>query len=345
MTRVVVLTGGSTPERDVALAGASQVVGALRRLGYDVTVVDTVTGPLSAPDERELLRPEVGKAPPSAQRLRELAARELGDALTALPALRAADLVFPVLHGKQGEGGEVQALLERAGIPYAGSDPDGSALAMDKDRAKQRLRDAGVPTPLWHMWPADEAAIAGLGMPVVVKPSKVGSTVGLSVVRSLGEVPSAVTEAFRYDDEVLVEAFVPGREFTVGVLGDRPLAVGEIIPDHEIFDYECKYTPGMTQEIFPADLPDHATGRLQQLARSAHRALGLRDFSRIDFRQGADDVPYCLEANTLPGLTRTSLLPQSAAAVGISFDDLCDRICQLVLARSGTRNKARAEGM
>jgi D-alanine-D-alanine ligase len=345
MIRVVVLTGGSTPERDVALAGASQVVGALRRRGYDVTVVDTVTGPLSAREERELLRPEVGTAPPSAEALRELAARELGDALTTLPVLQSTGLVFPVLHGRQGEGGEVQSLLERAGIPYAGSDPDGSALAMDKDRAKHRFGEAGVPTPAWHMWPADDTAIAGLGMPVVVKPSKVGSTVGLTVVQSLDGIAPAVTEAFRFDDQVLVEAFVAGREFTVGVLGNRALAVGEIIPNHEIFDYECKYTPGMTQEIFPADLPDQHAHRMQELARSAHQALGLRDFSRIDFRLGVDDVPYCLEANTLPGLTRTSLLPQSAAAVGIPFDDLCDRICRLVLARIPARNKARAEGM
>ncbi len=345
LPRVVVLTGGSTPERDVALAGASQVVAALRRRGYDVTVVDTVSGPLSAADERDLLRPEVGKRPPSAETLRDLAARELGDVLIELPALRAADLVFPVLHGRQGEGGEVQGLLERAGLPYAGSDPEGSALAMDKDRAKRRFRDAGVPTPAWHMWPVDETGVRQLGLPVVVKPSKVGSTVGLTVVRSLDEMPAAVIEAQRFDDEVLVETYVTGREFTVGVLGERALAVGEIIPDHEIFDYECKYTPGMTQEIFPADLPEEATHRLQQLAQAAHRALGLRDFSRVDFRLGADDVPYCLEANTLPGLTRTSLLPQSAAAVGISFDDLCDGICQLVLARSGARNKARAEGM
>lgn len=345
MTRVVVLTGGSTPERDVALAGASQVVAALRRTGYDVTVVDTVTGLLSAHDERALLRPEVGKAPPSADTLRALAARELGEALTAIPEMRAADLVFPVLHGRQGEGGEIQSLLERAGLPYAGSDPEGSALAMDKDQAKRRFRDAGVPTPAWRMWPVDDIGVGELGLPVVVKPSKVGSTVGLSIVRSLDAIPAAVTEARRYDDDVVIETYVTGREFTVGVLGDRALAVGEIIPDHEIFDYECKYTPGMTQEIFPADLLKPAALRLQELARIAHGALGLRDFSRVDFRLGADDVPYCLEANTLPGLTRTSLLPQSAAAIGISFDTLCDRICRLVLDRSAARNKARAKGM
>jgi D-alanine-D-alanine ligase len=161
----------------------------------------------------------------------------------------------------------------------------------------------------------------------------VGSTVGLTVVRHPVDLEAAVAEAARYDDEVLLEAFVPGREFTVGVLGGRALAVGEIIPSHEIFDYECKYTPGMTQEIFPAGVPAALALEMQELAVRVHKALGLRDFSRVDYRIGEDGVPLCLEANTLPGLTGTSLLPQSAAAIGIAFDDLVDRICQLALAR------------
>jgi D-alanine-D-alanine ligase len=226
---------------------------------------------------------------------------------------------------------------------YAGSDPTGSALAMDKHRAKERFVATGVPTAAWERWPADDAAVARLGLPLVVKPSKVGSTVGLTVLRDLAGLEAAVREAASYDDEVLLEAFIPGREFTVGVLGDRALAVGEIIPSHEIFDYECKYTPGMTQEIFPAAVPATLASRMQELALGVHDALDLRDFSRVDFRLGADGVPLCLEANTLPGLTGTSLLPQSAAAVGIAFDELCDRICRLALARG--RNKGPDQGM
>jgi D-alanine-D-alanine ligase len=333
MIRIAVLTGGSTPERDVALAGAAQVVAALRRRGYAVTVIDTVTGRLDAAAETELLVPSVGSAPPSAQRLADLAAAELGERLLDLLALTRADLTFPVLHGRQGEGGEIQSLLDRAGILYAGSGPAGSALAMDKHRAKERFRAAGVPTADWERWPADRAAVARLGLPLIVKPSKVGSTVGLTVVRHPVDLEAAVAEAARYDDEVLLEAFVPGREFTVGVLGGRALAVGEIIPSHEIFDYECKYTPGMTQEIFPAGVPAALALEMQELAVRVHNALGLRDFSRVDYRIGEDGVPLCLEANTLPGLTGTSLLPQSAAAIGIAFDDLVDRICQLALAR------------
>jgi len=334
MSRVTVLTGGTTPERDVALAGAGQVVAALRARGHVVTVVDTVDGALSPEQEQERLRP-VGKEPPTLDELSELAARELWKELTVLPAMRDAEVIFPVLHGRQGEGGDMQDLLERAGFTYAGSDPAGSALAMDKDGAKRRLVEADIPTAPWRMWPAHEDEIAALGLPLIVKPSKAGSTVGLTVVRDPCEVPEAVQVALAYDDEVMLEAFAPGREYTVGILDDEALAVGEIIPSHDIFDYECKYTPGMTQEIFPAELARKAAKQMRTLGAATHRALGLRDFSRVDFRLAADGTPWVLEANTLPGLTATSLLPQSAAAVGIPFEELCDRICRLALARAG----------
>jgi len=342
---ITVLTGGSTPERDVALAGAAQVVSALREQGFDVAVVDTVSGPLSDDRERELLIPTVGKTPPTDETLARLASQELGAALTELPEIRDADLVFPVLHGRQGEGGEVQAILERAGVPFVGSDHVGSEQAMDKDVAKRLFRNAGVPTASWLVWPAKEGEIEDLGFPLIVKPSKVGSTVGLTMVHAMDAVGPAVAVAKRYDDQVLLEEFLPGREFTVGVLGDAALAVGEIIPVHDLFDYECKYTPGMTQEIFPADVPDDLETEMRALAIRAHEALGLRDFSRVDFRLGADGRPYCLEVNTLPGLTATSLLPQSAAAVGIPFGELCTRICQLALGRVASRNKASARGL
>lgn len=339
MTHVAVLTGGSTPERDVAFAGAAQVVRALRDAGYQVTVVDTVSGVMDRQAEARYLVTSVGTEPPSLEDLARLASAEDPAGLVRLPGIRDADLVFPVLHGRQGEGGELQALLELAGIPYAGSGPLGSALAMDKDVAKRLFRAAAVPTAAWTLWPASSEAVTALGLPLVVKPVKVGSTVGLTIVRDLGALAAAVAHAARYDDEVMLERFVPGREFTVGILGARALAVGEILPSHEIFDYECKYTPGLTREVFPADLPDDLAARLQHLALTAHRALKLRDFSRVDFRLTADGTPSCLEANTLPGLTGTSLLPQSAGAAGIDFTELCDTICRQALARAGTGNK------
>jgi len=344
VTRVTVVTGGSTPERDVAFAGAAQVVQVLRQLGYQVAVVDTVEGQLSPAGERKYLVPSVGRTPPTEAELRVLEERELGPRLVDLPEVAEADLVFLVVHGRPGEGGTLQAVLEAAGIAYTGSGPLGSAMAMDKDVAKRLFRGAGVSTAPWVMWPASASEIEALGLPVVVKPSKVGSTVGLSIARTRQEIEPAVKTALRFDDEVMLERFIPGRELTCGVLGDRGLAVGEIIPSHEIFDYECKYTPGMSREVFPADLPEAVAVRVRADALAAHRTLKLRDFSRVDFRLSPDGTLYCLEANTLPGLTGTSLLPQSAAAVGIGFPELCDTICRLTLGRAAGRNKVGAPG-
>lgn len=343
MTRIVVLTGGSTAERDVAFAGAAQVVAALRQRGHQVSVIDTVSGTLSPADESRYLLPAVGRAPPTTAELAALQASDLGPALAQVPTLHEADqIAFLVIHGRQGEGGSLQALLDLAGVTYTGSDMVGSALAMDKDITKRLLRSAGVPTPDWVMWPADQRAIDALGFPFIVKPSREGSTIGLSVAKSRSDVEPAVRVAKQFDDQVLLEVFLPGREFTVGILGDRALAVGEIIPSHEIFDYECKYTPGMTQEIFPAKIDASLAARMQELALAAHRALKLRDFSRVDFRLDAAGVPNCMEVNTLPGMTRTSLLPQSAAAVGIDFSTLCQTICDLALRRARFRNKVGA---
>jgi D-alanine-D-alanine ligase len=179
------------------------------------------------------------------------------------------------------------------------------------------------------MAPANRDRVAKeFGWPVVVKPSKQGSTVGLTVVKGAGEYQEAVALARRYDDEVMIERFVPGRELTVGILEGQALAAGEIIPRHEIFDYECKYTPGMSREIFPADLPQPVAGECARLALLAHEALKLGGYSRVDFRLTPAGELFCLEVNTLPGLTATSLLPQAARAVGIEFPDLCERICR-----------------
>jgi D-alanine-D-alanine ligase len=331
--RITVLTGGSTPERDVALAGAAQVVTALREEGHSVAIVDTVDGPLSGAAEERFLAAAVDREPPTLEELEALRRRELGARLIDLAEVRNADVVFPVLHGRQGEGGELQALLELAGIPFTGSDALGSAVAMAKDVAKAVLRNAGIPTPDWVMWPAPQEAVDRLGFPLIVKPSRVGSTVGLTVVESSAGLDAAVQLALRYDSDVMLERFVAGRELTVGVLGDEALAVGEIIPQNAIFDYECKYTPGMTEEIFPADIPPEVAAAAQSSAALGHRVLKLRDMSRLDFILDADGGLHCLEDNTLPGLTTTSLLPQSAEAAGIGFRDLCTTICSLALNR------------
>ena len=333
MNRIALLTGGSTPERDVALAGAAQVVKALRSLGHEVTVVDTVSGPLTLAAEEALLAQDVRREPPTAADLAELAEQENLPALVSSGEMRAADFVFLVLHGLQGEGGSVQALLELGRLRYTGSGPLGSGMAMDKEVTKRQLQAAGIPTADWGMWPMSPAAVADLGLPLIVKPSNGGSTVGLTLVKRPEELDDAIALALESDRDVMLERFLPGREFTVGILGQQALAVGEIIPQHEIFDYECKYTPGMTREVFPAEIPEELAREMRDLALATHKVLKLRDFSRVDFRLDSAGDPYVLEANTLPGMTATSLLPQGAAAVGISFLDLCAEICRLALAR------------
>ncbi len=254
----------------------------------------------------------------------------LSNGLAALAEVRDADVVFLCLHAGRGEGGTLQAVLDVIGVPYTGSGALASALAMDKDLAKRLFRAAGVPVPAWFMAPvAPEDVTTALGWPVIVKPSKMGSSVGMTLVRNAEDLDAAVAQAGAYDDEVMAEQFIRGRELTVAIVGDVPLPVGEIIPMHELFDYECKYTPGMSEEIFPARLDTARARQLQELALTAHRALKLGGYSRIDFRLSPEGDIFCLEANTLPGMTRTSLLPQAARAAGIDFPELCERICRL----------------
>jgi D-alanine-D-alanine ligase len=327
--RITVLTGGTSAERDVAIASAVQVIAALRSKGHEVAVVDTARGYIPETDEPSLLRGTVGVEPPSIGELQALERGLLLSGLGNLKIVRDADVLFLALHGGRGEDGTLQTLLEMVGVPYTGSGRLGSAMAMDKDISKRLFRGAGVPTADWVMAPIERRQVdRDFGWPVVVKPSKQGSTVGLTVVKEAGEFEAAVELAVRYDDEVMIERFVPGRELTVGVLDGEALAVGEIIPRHEIFDYECKYTPGMSQEIFPADLPAVVAAECSRLGVLAHEALKLGGYSRVDFRLTPDDELFCLEVNTLPGMTGTSLLPQSARAVGIEFPDLCERICR-----------------
>ncbi|MBA2627822.1 MAG: D-alanine--D-alanine ligase [Gemmatimonadales bacterium] len=327
--RVTVLTGGTSSERDVALASAVQVVAALRTRGHEVAVVDTARGYIPEDAEPAMLSAAVGIEPPSNANLHALERGLLLSGLSGLPVVRDADVLFLALHGGRGEDGTLQTLLEMVGVPYTGSGRLGSAIAMDKDIAKRLFRQAGVPTADWVMAPAAVSDVErDFGWPVVVKPSKQGSTVGLSIVKRSGEYDSAVATATLYDDEVMIERFVPGRELTVGILDGEPLAVGEIIPRHEIFDYECKYTPGMSQEIFPADLAAGDTDECRRLGVAAHECLKLGGYSRVDFRLTAGGEFFCLEVNTLPGMTATSLMPQSAAAAGIDFPELCERICR-----------------
>ena len=336
-TRVTVLMGGTSSERDVSLASGLRVTQALREFGYNVRPIDTATGELTGADEQRLLEAGMKRKPPSIEELMQMAKTSISTSLATEDAIRNADVIFLALHGGQGEDGTIQALLDMVGVPYTGSGHMASALAMDKDLSKHLFRAAGVSTPAWIMAeldgssPTEMEVEQSLGFPVIVKPSKQGSTVGLTVVKERGKLRDAILEAARYDDEVMVEQFIAGRELTVGILGGDPLPVGEIIPKHEIYDYECKYTAGMAREEFPAKINGDRTREAQRLAQLAFKVLKLGGCARIDFRMAADGALFCLEANTLPGLTELSLMPQAAAAQGVSFPQLCDRILRLAL--------------
>jgi D-alanine-D-alanine ligase len=329
--KIAVLFGGTSEERDVSIASAAQVIPALRGLGHEVVAIDTATGRLPANVEQKMLTTGVGPEPPSSSALATM--RESALTLTTNAGdIRDVDVVFLALHGGAGEDGRVQAVLDLAGLAYTGSNHIASATAMDKDLSKRLFRAAGVPTADWLMAPVLAHDVADtLGWPVVVKPNKQGSTVGLSIVRGAAELGPALELAERFDNEVMVERFIPGRELTVGILDGEALPVGEIITKGEVFDYQAKYQADGAREVFPADLPAAATRELQRMARRAHAALKLGVYSRIDFRMDAQGRFWCLEANSLPGMTAASLLPQAARAAGIEFPKLVERICRAAL--------------
>ena len=335
--KIAVLTGGTSSERDVALSSGLQVAAALRDRGHTVDVVDLATGFVPKDREAALLPGGIGREPPPIEKLKTLQKGMLSAGLGEIGAIRDADVIFLALHGGQGENGTVQALLDVIGVPYTGSGHLGSALAFDKDMAKHVLNDCGVVVPRWILAPADAATVAkNPGFPCIVKPSNEGSSVGLSLVREPGKLAEAIALAGRYDNDVMIEQFIPGRELTVGILGEQALPVIEIISKHELFDYECKYTPGMSEE-FPAELPEQLTKALHAAALRAHRALKLGGYSRIDFRVDGNGGIFCLEANTLPGLTPGSLIPKAAKAAGMSFPEFCEAICRLALSPGGTK--------
>ena len=329
MTAIAVLFGGASTERDVSIASGAQIIRALRNSGHQVVAVDTASGILNENAEQQLLSAGVAPVPPGLDDLTPIHP-DLARQLLQLQDRGECDVVFLALHGGSGEDGTLQALLDLTGLPYTGSGHAASANAMDKDISKRLMRQAGIPTADWRM---TCTADTDLGFPVVVKPNQQGSTIGLSIVKTPDQLPAAITLARRHDPEVMLEQFIPGRELTVGVLDGQALTVGEIIPKNEIFDYESKYQPGGAEEIFPADLPDSVTEQAKRLAVEVHRVLKLRDYSRVDFRLDPDNRLWCLEANTLPGMTAASLLPKSAQAIGISFPQLCDTIVRLALTR------------
>lgn len=338
--RVAVLLGGTSEERRVSLASGRAVVEALRSRGHSVVAVDPAFGAIPGDEEDHYLGGAVGPAPPEIEDLREMGLVALGTALAELPAVRDADVAFIALHGGDGENGRVQALLDVGGVPYTGSGFIGSSIAFDKRLSKELLVQAGVPTPDWApRGQAPGSTLARLGLPLVVKPSCGGSTVGLTIVRQAEEFRAAIGLAVRYDTDVLCEAFIPGRELTVTVLDGEPLPAVEIFPGNEIYDYESKYTPGMSRYETPAALDGDEADRLAELAVRAYYALRQDSFSRVDFRRDETGEFWCLEANSVPGLTATSLVPKAAAAAGIEFPELCERIAAAAVTAGSEHEK------
>jgi D-alanine-D-alanine ligase len=304
MARVAVLKGGRSLERQVSLASGAQVEDALQRLGHDVVGLD------------------------------------VGHDLVARLRADAPDVAFIALHGRDGEDGTVQELLEILDVPYTGSGVHASARCADKALAKHAMRDAGLPTPDFFAF--SETAFKELGagealdrieerlaFPLVVKPANQGSALGIRFAATAADVPAALVAAFSYAPRVLLERYVPGRDLALSVLGDAPLPVVEAVPNEEDFyDFAARYTIGRTTFVCPAELPAELTRRLQELAVEVHHTLGCRGFSRVDVMLGPDDEPQVLEVNTIPGMTETSLLPQAADAAGIAFDELVARMLQ-----------------
>jgi D-alanine-D-alanine ligase len=332
--RIAVLMGGASAEREVSLASGQGIVKALRQRGHHVDTIDTARGFIPPDQEAELLPDGVHSAPPGNAEF-PLKSSEIG----GIPQLRQADVAFLALHGGIGEDGTVQALLDLLGIPYTGTGMLGSAIAMDKDVTKRLLRDAEVPTLPWRVARAPDfnvdldAIDDFVTYPCIVKPSRQGSSVGLTVVEEPAHLRAAILEAGRFDSEVMIERFVRGRELTVGIIGDQPLPPVEIRPKKGLYDYESKYTPGMTEYLCPAPIERELVAQVQAYALRAFRVLKLRGYARVDFILAKEQL-FCLEANTLPGMTSTSLLPKGAAASGIEYPELCERIVQLALGKA-----------
>ncbi len=339
---IVVLAGGLSPERDVSLSSGALIASALSRRGHAVKIVDLYEGIDDIPQDPSVLfergksySSPVGESEPDLDAVRRrCGGREALIGPGVLELCAAADVVFLGLHGSIGENGQLQATLDCAGIKkYTGTGYTGALLSMDKDLSKQLLSRAGVPTAGWIYFEVGkntrEDIIEKVGLPCVVKPTSCGSSVGVTLVHCVEELDAALAAAQKYESKLVVERMIKGRELTVGVLDGQALPPVEIIPKAGFYDYKNKYQSGMTTEICPAPLTDDETARVQELALTTFRALRMEQYGRIDFIYGEDGVFYCLEANALPGMTPTSLLPQEAATVGIKYDELCEKLAQM----------------
>ena len=333
---IIVLCGGLSPERDVSITSGTKAAAALRKKGHNVVLIDLFFGytkPYEKPEDvfkngQSDDAAVIGETAPDLESIRRSRAQNndsrMGDNIIEI--CRAADIVFLALHGADGEDGKIQATFDMAGIKYTGTGHLGSAMAMSKKIAKQLFLQNNIRTPEGITVCKNSPPYKNVGFPCVVKPCSGGSSVGTSVVFSPADYEKALDFAFQYEDDVIVEQYVKGRECDVGVITGRALPVIEIRPKSGFYDYKNKYQSGMTDEFCPADLPSELSEKLQRTAEHVFSVLLLDVYGRMDFIVDDSGEVWCLEGNTLPGLTPLSLLPQEAAAVGMSYEDLCETI-------------------
>lgn len=346
--KIVVLAGGISSERDVSILSGSKIAAALRSKGHQVVTIDPFMGYEEPLDSVDRLFEEnydftdnavIGTEAPDIEAVKKSRKNQsnvyFGDHV--LEICRAADITFLGLHGGEGEDGTVQAALHLHGVKYTGSDMLGAAIAMHKGVTKGIFLNSGVPTPVSKLYKRDFMVDGYLDswshFPCVVKPCSAGSSVGVQIVADRNGLVAAMGAAFRYDDDVLVEEYIKGREFSVGILGGKALPVIEIIPKDGWYDYKNKYQAGATEEICPADLDPVIAEKMQREAEHAYEVLRLKAYGRVDFLLDKDNKFYCLEANTLPGMTPMSLLPQEAKAAGVDYPELCEKIIELSLKK------------
>lgn len=335
--KVVVLAGGTSTERDVSLSSGSMIYKAMKGNGHQAVLLDVYLG--YEGETEDIFRRDVDWAAeiggiseknPDLEEIRALR-RDGGKSFFGPNVLKIcgeADCVFLALHGANGEDGKIQACFELLGIPYTGTDFVSSAMAMDKGITKDIFKAYNIPTPAGIRLKKGETEQEKVPFPCIVKACCGGSSVGVCIARDEEEYKAAKEEAFRYDNEAIIEQYIEGREFSVGVMDGKALPVIEIAPKAGFYDYKNKYQAGSTVETCPAELSEEKTAELQRMAELVFCALRLKNYARMDFRMNHEGKVFCLEANTLPGMTPVSLLPQEAAAAGMEFPALCEKILQ-----------------
>ena len=339
--KIAVLCGGLSNERDVSISSGTGIARALREAGHRVVLVDLFLGytkPFESADELFTESGEndpfiVGETAPDLAQVRAMRPGQGKVGPQVLEICRQADIVFLALHGEEGENGKVQALLDLYGIRYTGSGYLGSAIAMNKGLTKSLLKEAGIAVPGGIVLQKGEKPAELPEFPCVVKPVSGGSSVGTTIVQNEAEFKAALDLSFAYEDSAIIEGFVSGRELTVGVIDGKAMPVIEIRPKNGFYDYKNKYQPGLTEELCPAPLTPEETVQVQRLAEQVFTVLKLDAYGRMDFILDAKGRFFCLEANTLPGMTPTSLVPQMGAAMGLSYAQLCEKLIDASVKR------------